>query len=806
MHIVVPAENQAVSRRSAAAGFAVTLVMLVWTGSALATTYYVSPAGSDSNSGTSTSVPWRSVARVNSATLVPGDAVRFAGGSSYPGLLQPRGSGSAGAAITFGAYGNGRPNLTGGISLASQSWLEFVGLGVDTGSWSTAGTTRGITTSSSGSGVTNVTVDDCAFANVAMGLLIQSRNDARWTVTDSTIQYTRDSGILIYDPNNANEIGGGPMTFARNRILDTGLDASLNWYKHGVYEIGHDIVWRDNVIRRFADGGISLRARGNTIEGNLIADGPYAIYFSPYDTTAGTTTIAYNRLSNVTESALEIAASAVSRNVESFVIANNTIAATANASGIRLLGTAGSVKIANNVVTVQNGPGFRSDTRPGGGLSSRANLWFQSGGSSLWGWLGGVYSSLSAFQASSGLGAGDVVGNPLLATDFSLGSGSPAVDRGVHDVDASLTYVGDCSGASYHYCGSGVDMGAVERGAAAPTPTGLAPPTNLAVTAAASTSITLTWSAGGDPRVTGYEVLRDGSLAATVSLPISTVSGLGCGTTSTFSVRAIGSAPTSSTTSIGGSTAGCAAASPGNSGAAPRGNGGGGGGGVPPEIALSLNYGPQPQTVGDQFDYAVSLVNNSIQGADQTVLTVNLPSDVELVGTRTTRGPGCSASGQALTCDLDFFPGKLADTVRITVRARAATSMTATASLWTLPADSDASNNTARLTLTVGAAAKPAASTIGSYTTAAATSATAAAAAAAQILPRTGTRVRPSFRVVAKSPKSVKAVEFSLDGRRTCVDRAAPFSCPMKARPGWHSVRVRPVGGKPTVVRLSVVG
>jgi hypothetical protein len=49
-----------------------------------ATTFYVSPTGSDSASGTQ-SQPWRSVDRVSRAALQPGDQVLFKRGGTYPG-------------------------------------------------------------------------------------------------------------------------------------------------------------------------------------------------------------------------------------------------------------------------------------------------------------------------------------------------------------------------------------------------------------------------------------------------------------------------------------------------------------------------------------------------------------------------------------------------------------------------------------------------------------------------------------------------------------------------------------------------
>jgi hypothetical protein len=150
--------------------------------------------------------------------------------------------------------------------------------------------------------------------------------------------------------------------------------------------------------------------------------------------------------------------------------------------------------------------------------------------------------------------------------------------------------------------------------------------------------------------------------------------------------------------------------------AAGGGGGGGGGGGVPPEVALSMSYGPQPQNVGDQFVYAVALYNNSIQGSDKTVLTVNLPAGVEYLGAHVNRGPGCSAAGQVLTCNLDWFPGKFGDTVTISVKVTQKADLTATASVWSTPADSNPANDTASATVKVGASTSTGASSTGAST------------------------------------------------------------------------------------------
>src|SRR6266850_6955024 len=95
-------------------------VSLGFSGRAAAATYYVSSAGNDAASGTSSTAAWRSVAKVNATALAPGDTILFAGGSTFAGLLQPQGSGSSASPIGFGSYGAGSATLSGGIQLSSQ--------------------------------------------------------------------------------------------------------------------------------------------------------------------------------------------------------------------------------------------------------------------------------------------------------------------------------------------------------------------------------------------------------------------------------------------------------------------------------------------------------------------------------------------------------------------------------------------------------------------------------------------------------------------------------------------------------------
>ncbi|MGV3637661.1 MAG: right-handed parallel beta-helix repeat-containing protein, partial [Flavobacteriales bacterium] len=96
--------------------------------SAQAAVYYVSPTGNDSNNGTSTATPWRTLARVQqfSSSAAAGDQVLFQRGATFTGQLTWYGSGSAAANITIGAYGTGAlPVISGAVPVSG--WTQHSG-------------------------------------------------------------------------------------------------------------------------------------------------------------------------------------------------------------------------------------------------------------------------------------------------------------------------------------------------------------------------------------------------------------------------------------------------------------------------------------------------------------------------------------------------------------------------------------------------------------------------------------------------------------------------------------------------------
>ena len=121
------------------------ITLLLATATVRASTYYVSPTGSDSNAGTSQSSPWKTLAAVDNFAFNAGDNILFQGGASFSGSIYfdnaVSGTSSSGALvspISLGSYGTGRATINAGTSYGffaydnggfALSNLNFVGSG-----------------------------------------------------------------------------------------------------------------------------------------------------------------------------------------------------------------------------------------------------------------------------------------------------------------------------------------------------------------------------------------------------------------------------------------------------------------------------------------------------------------------------------------------------------------------------------------------------------------------------------------------------------------------------------------------------
>jgi Right handed beta helix region len=275
------------------------------------TTFYVSPSGSDSSSGTSPASPWRTIRRVNRARLHRGDGVLFQGGERFSDdALMPDVSGVAGDPIVFGSYGSSEATITRGVWFVDHDYLTFDHLAFGPG----AGLQGG---NDNGRSAHHITVQRCTIGlsadNPAVGI---NANGDDWTVAGNTVSDIGNSGMLL----------SGARYMITNTIDHTGLDHSLHYGKHGIYlKAAHAAVTR-NTISDFSDDGISARYRDSTINHNRISDGAIGIAFFQYDEIAGTSHWSHNQISGTTAAGIYVSRSdQAGPTIESFVITHNSI-------------------------------------------------------------------------------------------------------------------------------------------------------------------------------------------------------------------------------------------------------------------------------------------------------------------------------------------------------------------------------------------------------------------------------------------------------------------------------------------------
>jgi polysaccharidase protein len=213
-------------------------------------TFYIdSNRGSDSNSGTSSSLAFQSIAKLETISLQPGDQVLLARGSVFNDQLDIKGSGTASAPIVFGSYGTGAlPIISGGY--------------------------RGI----DARGADYVTVENIAIANTQYDGIYGSGAD-NWTIRNVTF---RDIGLT-------GEHGGISWFTSKNLVIDgntmTNVHGDGIWAKSvdGLTINGNKIYTvqgsnSDNVQMesssniRVTNNLFDMTGATNSVKGNLVVE------------------------------------------------------------------------------------------------------------------------------------------------------------------------------------------------------------------------------------------------------------------------------------------------------------------------------------------------------------------------------------------------------------------------------------------------------------------------------------------------------------------------------------------------------
>ena len=194
----------------------------------LSATYYLSPAGSDSNAGTSITAPWKSIAKLNKAKISAGSSILFQGGATFAGSISGKG-GTSTSPVTYSSYGTGRAvinagagtgfSATGKAGLIIQN-LNFAGNGYSTN------TGNGILLSGS-----YLTVDQVDIGGFGTNGIDFTKGSHNVNVTYTTIH---DGGYAGIQVQGTWDTSGTGTTYTNSNVY-----------------IGHDTIW--NIFGRSTD-------------------------------------------------------------------------------------------------------------------------------------------------------------------------------------------------------------------------------------------------------------------------------------------------------------------------------------------------------------------------------------------------------------------------------------------------------------------------------------------------------------------------------------------------------------------------
>jgi hypothetical protein len=174
-------------------------------------TYYVSNGGSNSNAGTSSVSPWKTIAHVNSITFNPGDSILFNGGQTFTGgPIEFTSGGTSGSPITVSSYGTGSAIIQGtqtGIYVYDCAGFVLQNLNL-------TGTSAALT--ASGAGITvysdtttfysaGLTITNLNISSYTDGISVGSNNSTSGfsnVIIENCYTYGNENhGIVTYGPS-----------------------------------------------------------------------------------------------------------------------------------------------------------------------------------------------------------------------------------------------------------------------------------------------------------------------------------------------------------------------------------------------------------------------------------------------------------------------------------------------------------------------------------------------------------------------------------------------------------------------------
>ena len=241
-------------------------------------TYYISSSGgNDSNSGKSTSSPWKNLSKVNSTKFNPGDKILFKKGDTWSGQWTIKNSGTSSSLISIGNYGSGNlPIFDGNNSLqyilnlsSDVNYIEIDGINFKDCNPNHSNGSRGIIygnsnnqnitianciltqeKSSSNSSYSIIymndpsylNIDNCEFSGKSQALHFRSNNENH-----------RDVHHLVISNNNFHDLVNGALARAIRLSSNTSSGIGSNIGSEGIFR---DITISDNNFNKISSQAI----------------------------------------------------------------------------------------------------------------------------------------------------------------------------------------------------------------------------------------------------------------------------------------------------------------------------------------------------------------------------------------------------------------------------------------------------------------------------------------------------------------------------------------------------------------------
>jgi hypothetical protein len=188
-------------------------------------TFYVASNGNDANTGTSILSPWKSISKVNSKSVNPGDKILFRRGDTWSEVLTPTSSGNSSSPIIYDCYGAGNlPTIDGGsvrnncISLNGVSYVTIRNFRVQNSVVNSNGDIHAINTN-------NLRIESCdCYITSHGGVNIESSSNAYigFCSMSSPVTNSNNHADGIYSQKNSN------CVYENNNIIISDMGTGQN--------------------------------------------------------------------------------------------------------------------------------------------------------------------------------------------------------------------------------------------------------------------------------------------------------------------------------------------------------------------------------------------------------------------------------------------------------------------------------------------------------------------------------------------------------------------------------------------------